>query len=57
MFYVWNKLGLFWIQKICNNNEIFENKFKINLKTIKYCLKYGQKNSNKLDTHKKSSNK
>ena len=49
MFYVWNKLGLFWIQKICNNNEIFENKFKINLKTIKYCLKYEQNSSNKLD--------
>ena len=31
--------------------------YKINLKTIKYCLKYEQKNSNKLDTHKKNSNK
>ena len=36
---------------------MFGNISKINLKTIKYCLKYKQKSSNKLDSHKKSSNK
>ena len=41
--------------KVCNNNEMFRNISKINLKTIKYC--YKQKSSNKLNTHKKSSNK
>ena len=29
------------------------NIYKINLKTIKYFLKYEQKSSNKPDTHKK----
>ena len=36
---------------------MFGNIVKINLKIIKYCLKYEQKSSNKLDTHKKSLNK
>ena len=36
---------------------MFENISKINLKTIKYCLKHEQNSSNKLDTHKMSSDK
>ena len=36
---------------------MFGNISEINFKTIKYCLKYGEKSSNKLNTHKKSSNK
>ena len=36
---------------------MFGNISKINLKTIKYFLKYEQKSLNKLDSHKKSSNK
>ena len=36
---------------------MFGNISKVNLKTIKYCLKYEQKSSDKLDTYKKSSNK
>ena len=37
--------------------NLMGNISKIILKTIKYYLKYEQKSSNKLDTHKKSSNK
>ena len=36
---------------------MFVNISKINLKTIKYFLKYKEKSSNKLDIHKKSLNK
>ena len=36
--------------------NLMGNISKINLKTIKYNLKYKQKSSNKINTHKKSSN-
>ena len=36
---------------------MFENISKINLKTIKYFLKYEQNSSNKLDTQKMSLDK